>query len=99
MKPLEFSNKTFFVFLALQALDVLTTMIGLQLGAGESSIFINRLLRFGVLNGLLISKGFSIILVVAVVAFGRGRVMRFLNPWYAVVVTWNLVVIFTQASA
>jgi hypothetical protein len=97
MKPVDFSNKTFVIFLALQALDVLTTMIGLNLGAGESSAFINRLLNYGPLTGLLLSKAVSIVLVAAVVGFGRGRLMRILNPWYAVVVTWNLIVIFGQA--
>ena len=98
MKPVEFSNRTFITFLALQALDVLTTMMGLHLGAGEGSAFISRLLRYGPLSGLLLSKALSIVLVAAVVGFGRGRLMRILNPWYALVVTWNLVVIFTQAN-
>jgi hypothetical protein len=99
MRRVEFSNRTFVTFLALQALDVLTTMIGLQLGAGESSAFVNRLLNYGPLSGLLLSKLISIVLVTGVVAFGRGRLMRILNPWYALVVTWNLIVIFRQASA
>ncbi len=98
MKPVEFSNRTFVTFVALQALDVLTTMIGLNLGAGESSAFVNRLLNYGPLSGLLFSKLISIVLVTAVVAFGRGRLMRILNPWYALVVTWNLIVIFRQAN-
>ena len=80
-------------------LDVLTTMIGLHLGAGETSIFIKRLMNYGPLPGLLISKAISIVLVAAVVVFGRGRLMRILNPWYALVVTWNLVVIFSQANS
>ena len=95
MRPVEFSNQTFVTFLALQALDVITTMMGLRAGASEGSVFISRLLHFGALPGLLISKALSVILVAAVVAFGRGRLMRLLNPWYAVVVTWNLLVIFT----
>jgi hypothetical protein len=97
MSTVEFSNRAFVTFLTLQALDVITTMIGLNLGAAEGSVFINRLLQLGHLPGLLISKIFSVILVAAVVAFGRGRLMRILNPWYAVLVTWNLLVIFTQA--
>jgi hypothetical protein len=99
MKPVEFSNRTFVTFLALQALDVLTTMIGLRLGAAESSTFVNRLLNYGPPTGLLLSKAVSIVLVAAVAGFGRGRLMRILNPWYALVVTWNLVIIFTQAHA
>jgi hypothetical protein len=96
MRRVEFSNRIFVTFLALQALDVITTMIGLNLGAGEGSTFVNRMLEYGPLTGLLISKALSIVLVAAVVAFGRGRLMRVLNPWYAAVVTWNLAVIFIQ---
>src|SRR5438128_2484386 len=92
----QFSNQAFITFLALQALDVLTTMMGLQLGARGGSAFISGLLQFGALNGLLISKGLSIILVAAVAAFGRGLLMRILNPWYAALVTWNMVVIYLQ---
>jgi hypothetical protein len=99
MKPLEFSNRTFITFLALQALDVVTTMIGLRLGAAEGSTFVNRLLNYGPLSGLLLSKLISIVLVTGVVAFGRGRLMRILNPWYALLVSWNLVVIFRQANS
>jgi hypothetical protein len=94
---IQFSNNAFIVFLALQALDVLTTMMGLRLGAREGSAFISGLLQFGPLTGLLMSKGLSIILVGAVAAFGRGRLMRVLNPWYAALVTWNLVIIYLQS--
>ena len=95
-KTLEFSNKAFVLFLFLQTLDVITTMIGLQLGATEGSAFVRRLLGFGPLTGLLLSKAISIVLVTAVVAFGRDRLMVRLNQWYAGLVTWNLVIIFWQ---
>ena len=92
-----FLSKVFAIFLVLQALDVITTMIGLDLGAGESSVVVSRLLELGHLQGLLVSKAFGILLMAAALMMGRGRVMRILNPWYALVVTWNLVVIVTQA--
>lgn len=95
----NFSNRAFATFLALQALDVLTTVMGLRLGAHEGSAFISRLMVLGPVQGLLISKGLSIVLVTSVVAFGKGRLMRVLNPWYATVVTWNLIVIFKLAQS
>src|ERR1039458_540557 len=49
------------VFFALQTLDVLTTLIGLHLGAKEASLFVGRLLQLGFVSGLLISKCFAII--------------------------------------
>jgi hypothetical protein len=84
------------VFFGLQALDVLTTMIGLHMGAREASVFVGRLLSMGPLPGLLISKCFAIILAAAALAFHRPRVVVFLNYWFAVIVAWNLFTIFSQ---
>jgi hypothetical protein len=100
MAPLtnfEFSNRAFATFIALQALDVLTTLLGLRLGAGETNVYIGQLMRLGPLAGLLVSKMICVALVVTVVIFGRGRVMRLLNPWCAAIVTWNLFAIIVQA--
>jgi hypothetical protein len=83
------------VFFGLQTLDVLTTMIGLRMGAHEASLFIGRLLAIGPLPGLLISKCFAVILATAALAFHRPRVVVFLNYWFAVVTAWNLFTIFS----
>jgi len=82
------------VFFGLQALDVLTTLIGLHLGAKEASMFVGRMLALGPVAGLLISKCFAIILASAALSFQRPRVVVFLNYWFAVVITWNLFTIF-----
>lgn len=84
-----------YVFFGLQALDVLTTLIGLQMGAREASLFIGRLLAIGPLPGLLISKCFAIILAAAALAFHRPRVVVFLNYWFALLIAWNLFTIFS----
>jgi len=100
MSPLstaEFSNRALATFIWLQALDVLTTMIGLRLGAGESSVVVSQFMRLGQLPGLLVSKLLCLLLIGMVVLCGRGRVMRLLNPWYAAVVTWNLIAIVLQS--
>jgi hypothetical protein len=83
------------VFLSLQALDVLTTLIGLHMGAREASVFVGRMLAIGPLAGLLISKCFAVILAAAALAFHRPRVVVFLNYWFAVLIAWNLFTIFT----
>jgi len=41
------------VFLYLQVLDILTTLIGFSLGNGEASPMVRLLIRWGPLNGLL----------------------------------------------
>jgi hypothetical protein len=84
------------VFFGLQALDVLTTILGLRLGAQEGSVFIDRLLRMGPLEGLLISKCLAMLLAAAAFRYKRARVVVFLNYWFAVVIAWNLITIVSQ---
>src|ERR1035438_8103747 len=91
----EFRAPSMSVFFGLQALDVLTTLIGLNLGAREASFFVGRLLTIGPVAGLLISKCFAIILAAAALAFHRPRVVVFLNYWFVLVVCWNLFTIFS----
>ena len=81
------------MFVALQSLDVLTTLIGLQVGASEGRTFIGNLMRVGPLNALLISKIFAVLLVSLALRFKRPRLVVFLNYWSAAVVSWNLLMI------
>lgn len=92
-RPRRWPRPSVTVFLALQALDVMTTFLGLKLGAGEGSFFIGRMLNLGPITGLLIAKIFALILLLAAFAFGRARLVVFLNFWFAAVVSWNLLVI------
>jgi|SRR5688572_25907912 hypothetical protein len=82
------------VFFSLQVLDVLTTLIGLSMGAQEASVFVGRLLHLGPIAGLLIPKLFSLLLLAAAIRFNRARLIVFMNYWFAAVVTWNLITIF-----
>jgi hypothetical protein len=84
------------VFVALQTLDVLTTLIGLRIGASEGSMFIGNLMRVGPVAGLLIAKIFAVLLVSMAVKFRKPRVVVFLNYWSAAVVSWNLVMILVS---
>ena len=90
-KPLPRPSLT--IFIALQTLDILTTMIGLQLGAQEGSLFIGRLMQIGPLPALLISKIMAVFLVALAMRYKRQRVVVFLNFGFAALVTWNLVMI------
>ena len=87
------------VFFGLQTLDVLTTLIGLHMGAREASVFVGLLLRLGPLQGLLISKCFAVILAAAALGFRRPRVVVFLNYWFSVVIAWNLYTILSSLAA
>ena len=88
------------VFVALQSLDIFTTLLGLQLGAREGSMFLGRLMRAGPLAALLIAKIIAVLLVAIAMRFKRPRVVVFLNYWLAAVVSWNLIIILiSQLSA
>jgi hypothetical protein len=95
----DFPVPSMSVFFSLQALDVLTTLIGLRMGAHEASLFIGRMLAIGPVAGLLISKCFAVILAAAALAFQRPRVVVFLNYWFAALIAWNLLTIFTSLWA
>ena len=85
------------VFFSLQALDVLTTLIGLRVGAREASFFVGQLMQLGPLQALLISKTFAVLLGCAALRLRRPRLIVFLNYWFAVVITWNLITIIYSA--
>ena len=81
------------LFLLLQLLDVLTTLIGLRLGLGEASPFIRYLLQLGPMAGLLASKMVAISLAGFCAWSGRHQVIRYVNCWYGTLVVWNVALI------
>jgi len=93
----EFPAPFLKVFFSLQALDVLATLIGLRLGAGEASFFVGRLMSLGPVSALMISKTFAVLLAMAALKFKRPRVLVFLNYWFAALITWNLAAIIFSA--
>ena len=93
----EFPAPSIKVFVALQMLDILTTLMGLRMGAKEASVFIGQLMRLDPISGLLIAKIFAIFFVALALRYRRGRLIVFLNYWFAVVVSWNLVMVLVAA--
>jgi len=93
----EFPAPSLTVFFSLQALDLVTTVIGLRVGASEGSYFVSRLMHLGTIEALLISKTFAILLGLAALRLKRPRVVVFLNYMFAVIVTWNLAMIIYSA--
>jgi hypothetical protein len=83
------------VFLYLQVLDFITTMIGFKLGASEASPFIVKLIHMtspavGVAASKLVGVGIGAIAV----ATHRARLISWANYWYAGLIVWNLATIF-----
>ena len=95
----EFPAPSLIAFVSLQTLDVLTTLIGLRVGASEGSIFISHLMRIGPVAALLISKIFAAFLVAVALRMKRPRVVVFLNYWFILVVAWNLYTIISTGLA
>lgn len=89
----EFPAPSLALFVALQMLDILTTIIGLHMGAGESSAFIGRLMHVDPMSALLTAKLFAAALVAIALKMRRPRAVVFLNFWFVGIVTWNLAMI------
>jgi hypothetical protein len=84
------------VFVFLQILDVLTTLIGLRLGAGEASAFVGSLMHLGLVPGLMISKILAVLLVLIALRRKKPQIVVMANIWFAGLITWNLLLIFSQ---
>jgi hypothetical protein len=87
------------VFVYLQVLDYLTTLVGFRLGASEASPFIAKLIHS---SSPAIGVGLSKIVGIAIgglcVATQRARIVGWINYWYALLVVWNLCVILAAGS-
>ena len=87
------------VFLYLQLLDFLTTLVGFKLGASEASPFIAKLIHAtSPVLGLAASKVVGLGIGGLCVAMNRARLVGWINYWYAGVVVWNLGIILTVGS-
>lgn len=78
------------LFLYLQVLDVLTTLVGFSLGAGEASPFVQALIRWGPVTATLLSKLVALFIVSLCLWLRKPYLIRWINVWYAGLVTWNL---------
>lgn len=83
------------VFLYLQLLDFLTTMVGFRFGAVEASPFIRVLLHMGPASGVIASKALAVALAAGCVWLGKRHLIQLANFWYAGLVVWNLYVILS----
>lgn len=84
------------VFFYLQLLDLLTTLIGLRLGAAEASPFVRLLMHAGPALGLTLSKVFALALGGFCVYTRRLRLIRLASYWYGGLVAWNLIILLSM---
>jgi len=83
---------TAYVFVYLQLLDFLTTLVGLKMGAKEMSPFILMLMHSGPGAGVALSKLLALILGGVCVWAKKDHLMRWVTYWYGGLVVWNLMV-------
>ena len=89
-------NRVIVVFVGLQLLDVLTTMLGLRVGAHEGNFLVAQFMHWGPALGLLIAKFLGFLLLLVAFAAGKLRLLRLLNLWFLCIVFWNLAIIWIQ---
>jgi hypothetical protein len=87
------------IFLYLQLLDFLTTMVGFRLGASEASPFIAKLIHatspaVGVAASKLVGLGIGGLCVF----LNRARLVGWINYWYAGVIVWNMFIILAAGD-
>ena len=86
------------VFIYLQLLDLLTTLVGFRLGAAEASPFIRMLMHAGPAVGVVTSKVLALGLGAYCVSTNKGNVIRWVSYWYSVLVIWNLMIMLAAPS-
>ena len=84
------------IFLYLQILDFLTTLVGFKMGAAEMSPFVRALLHFGPIAGVAISKVFALLMAGLCVWLNKPHLIRWVTYWYAGLVVWNICVILAS---
>ena len=84
------------VFLYLQLLDLLTTLVGFKVGAAEASPFIRVMMHAGPALGVLSSKALALALGGVCVYQQRMNLIRWVSYWYGALVIWNLAVILAK---
>ena len=83
---------TYQLFIYLQLLDLLTTLVGFKLGAAEASPFIRMMMHVGPAAGVIASKVLALGLGALCVWANKAHVVRWITYWYAGLIVWNLMV-------
>ncbi len=86
---------TVYVFVYLQLLDLLTTLVGFRLGAAEASPFIRVLMHAGPVAGVIGSKVLALALGAYCIAIKKQHLIRWISYWYCGLVVWNLMIMLS----
>ena len=83
------------LFIYLQLLDLLTTLVGFRLGASEASPFIRVLMHAGPATGVVISKLIALALGGICIYLRKQHLVKWASYWYSGLVVWNLMIILS----
>jgi hypothetical protein len=83
------------IFVYLQLLDLLTTLVGFRVGAGEASPFIRMMMHVGPAAGVVASKVIALGIGGLCVHLQKEHVIRWISYWYGGIVVWNLMIMLT----
>ncbi len=86
------------IFIYLQLLDLLTTLVGLRLGAQEASPFIRLLMHAGPATGVALSKVLALMLGGLCIWARKQHLIRWASYWYGGLVVWNLMVMLAASG-
>jgi hypothetical protein len=81
------------VFIYLQLLDLLTTLLGFRVGAAEASPFIRLLMHAGPAMGVIVSKVLALGIGAYCAYVNKVHIVRWISYWYSGLVIWNLMVL------
>ena len=84
------------IFVYLQLLDLLTTLVGFRMGAVEASPFIRGLMHAGPTAGVIASKVVALGIGALCVSMDKAHVIRWISYWYGGLVVWNLMVLLAM---
>jgi hypothetical protein len=86
---------TVHIFVYLQLLDLLTTLVGFRVGAAEASPFIRMLMHAGPVAGVVGSKVLALVLGAYCIAIKKEHLIRWISYWYGALIVWNLMIMLT----
>ena len=87
------------IFIYLQLLDLLTTLVGFRLGAAEASPFVRMMMHAGPATGVILAKLVAVGLGGVCVYLKKQKLIRWISYWYGGLVVWNLMILLAVPPA
>ena len=77
------------IFVYLQLLDLLTTLLGFRVGAAEASPFVRLLMHVGPTAGVIASKILALGIGFICIKVKKPHVIKWASYWYGGLVIWK----------